>query len=172
VNDVVLGNSFLGTLDGETVNLSARAMLRDGVKQRVEPSATIATEAFDLCKNGARIEVAMVRPAQIIASPFRPREFFGRAIAGVLCNAAFMDGAASLGLFDEVIVKASEPARGFHNTARAEHLLFGPGDLIEISGLTEDADIIVDGNPYAREGRTVQLCFSPAIAQTLVEGRP
>lgn len=168
LNDVVIGNSFLGTLDGVVVNLSASALLRDGVKRMIEPSSNIASGNFRLRKNGAPVAVSMKKPAQIIASPLGRHEFFGRAVAGVLCNAAFMDGAAALALFDSVIVRAAAPAHGFTDMARSEHLLFGPGDRIELSGLGPDADIIVDGNPYERKGETVGLSFRADIADVLV----
>jgi hypothetical protein len=168
LNDVVVGNSFLGTLGGEVVNISARELLHSGRKLKIEPSAHIVGENFRLRKNGEPIAVSMESPAQIIVSPLRRREFFGRAIAGVLCNAAFMEGAAAMGLFDTVIVRAAAPLRGFIDTARAEHLLFGPGDQIEIEGLGPDAHIIVDGNPYERGGEVVRFCLRPDIAEALV----
>lgn len=167
VNDVIIGNSFLGTVDGEVVNLSARELLHSCRKLKIEPSTDIAGEGFCLSKNGAPVAVSMKTPAQIIVSPLGRREFFGRAIAGVLCNAAFMDGAAALGLFDTVIVRAAEPLRGFGDTARSEHLLFGPDDRIEVGGLGPDADIIVDGNPYERRGNTVGFRLRPDIADVL-----
>lgn len=165
LNDVVIGNSFLGTVDGEVVNLSARVLLRSGEKLKIDPSPHIAGSTFRLSKNGAPVATSMAQPAQIIVSPLGKREFFGRAIAGVLCNAAFMDGAAALALFDTVLVKASRPSRGFGDTARSEHLLFEKGDRLEIVGLADDADIIVDGNPYAREGEVVSFRFCPDIAE-------
>jgi len=168
LNDVVVGNSFLGTLGGEVVNISARELLHSGRKLQIEPSAHIVGENFRLRKNGEPIAVSMESPAQIIVSPLRRREFFGRAIAGVLCNAAFMEGAAALGLFDTVVVRAAAPFRGFIDTARAEHLLFGPGDYIELEGFGPDADLIVDGNPYEREGKVVRFCLRPDIAEVLV----
>jgi len=100
LNDAIIGNSFLGTLEGRVVNLSAKALLDDGRKQEIEPSSDIVSRDFCIRKNGFRIENSMKKPAQIIVSPLRKREFFARAIAGVLCNASYMDGAAALGLFD------------------------------------------------------------------------
>jgi hypothetical protein len=168
LNDVVIGNSFLGTLGNQVVNLSARELLRSGKKLKIEPSTDIAGEGFCVSKNGASVAVSMKAPAQIIVSPLRRGEFFGRAIAGVLCNAAFMEGAAALGLFDTVIIRAAAPLKGFSDTARAEHLLFGPDDRIEVRGLGPDADIIVDGNPYERSREVVGFRLRPAIADVLV----
>jgi hypothetical protein len=77
-------------------------------------------------------------------------------------------GRRGLGLFDTVVVRAAAPFRGFIDTARAEHLLFGPGDYIELEGFGPDADLIVDGNPYEREGKVVRFCLRPDIAEVLV----
>ena len=175
LNDAIIGNSFLGTLEGRVVNLSAKALLDDGRKLEIEPSFDIVSRDFCIRKNGLRIENSMQKPAQIIVSPLRKREFFARAIAGVLCNASYMDGAAALGLFDTVIVRAATPLRGFENMALSEHLLFGPGDLIEIEGLTRNGDIVADGNPYLREGTrgevvSFKLCLD--IAEVLVPRYP
>jgi len=168
VNDVIIGNSFLGTLNGEIANLSSRELLHGGRKLKIDPSSDITDKYFRLSKNGLPIAISMANPAQIIVSPLRKREFFGRAISGVLCNAAFMDGAAALGLFDTILVRAAEPLRGFNDTACSEHLLFGPGDLVEIEGLGPDADIIVDGNPYERGGEVVSFRFHLNVAEVLV----
>ena len=168
LNDAIIGNSFLGTLEGRVVNLSAKALLDDGRKLEIEPSFDIVSRDFCIRKNGFRIENSMKKPAQIIVSPLRKREFFARAIAGVLCNASYMDGAAALGLFDTVIVRAATPLRGFENMALSEHLLFGPKDFVEIEGLSRDGDIVVDGNPFHREGEVVSFKLRIDVAEVLV----
>ncbi len=168
LNDAIIGNSFLGMLEGRVVNLSAKALLDYGRKLEIEPSPHIARKDFCISKNGLRIENSMQKPAQIIVSPLRKREFFARAIAGVLCNASYMDGAAALGLFDTVIVRAATPLRGFENMELSEHLLFGPKDFVEIEGLSRDGDIVVDGNPFHREGEVVSFKLRIDVAEVLV----
>lgn len=156
-NDVVFGNTFLGTIHDKTENLSVRAMVEKGWKQPEEPSGEIVTDLFMIHKNGSRIPFEIRKPEQIIASPLRKQEFYGRAIAGILCNAAFMVGPAALALSDAILIRASEPQKGFWEFARLEHLLFEAGDEIEFSGLGNSCHLIVDGNPFLRNGADVSL---------------
>jgi len=156
-NDVVIGDTFLGTLDGGIAGLSVRALLERGEKLRCAPSPDIAGPAFSVKKNGASIPVGMDAPAQVIVSPLGSREFFARAVTGVLCNAAYMRGAAALALFDSVIVRAGSPARGFSDFSASEQLLFGQGDTVELSGLASAGQIIVDGNPFLRSGEVLRF---------------
>ena len=166
-NDVVFGNTFLGTINGRTVNLSVRALLEENHKQIEIPSTDIVTDSFTICKNGNRIVPEMNKPAQIIASLLREREFYGRAVTGVLCNAPFMEHPAALALSDIVLIQASNPARGLSNFAHVEHLLFTKGDTIELSGFGPHGQIIVDGNPFMRNGYMVSLVVCPRIVQAI-----
>ena len=156
-NDIVIGDTFLGTLDGAIASLSVRALLERGEKLKSEPCPDIAGSAFRVRKNGADIASKISKPAQAIVSPLGSREFYARAVAGVLCNAAYMRGAAALALFDSVIVSAGSPKRGFSDFSASEQILFGPEDSVELSGLAPAGQIIVDGNPFIREGEV--LCF-------------
>ncbi|MFA5853033.1 MAG: diacylglycerol kinase family protein [Spirochaetales bacterium] len=156
-NDVVIGDTFLGTSDGGIASLSVRALLERGEKLKRAPSPDIAGPAFSVKKNGAAIQAGMVAPAQVIVSPLGSREFYARAVTGILCNAAYMKGAAALALFDSVIVSAGSPARGFSNFSASEQLLFGPEDTVELSGLGPAGQIVVDGNPFIRSGEIVQF---------------
>ena len=51
LNDAIIGNSFLGTLEGRVVNLSAKALLDDGRKLEIEPSSDIVSRDFCIRKN-------------------------------------------------------------------------------------------------------------------------
>lgn len=168
-NDAVIADSFLGTLAGiGAVNLSAAEMLKSGRKIPVRPSPDIATEAFSVRKNGVEVPRSPELPglpAQIVISPLRPRELYGRAVGGVLCSAAFLPGVAAMALLDSVVIVPGNPSRGFSQFARSEHLLFEPGDRVELSGLAPGAHLIVDGNPFpAGTGPASRVAFSPAPA--------
>lgn len=162
-NDIVIGDTFLGTLDGNSVSLSARAMLEEGLKRKKLPSSDIAGPSFSVRKNGAAIQPQLRRPAQIIVSPLGAREFYARAVAGILCNASYMKGAAALALFDSVMVKAEGPERGISDFSLSEQLLFEPGDWVELSGFGPEGHIIVDGNPFLRTKDAVQFRMVPDL---------
>jgi hypothetical protein len=171
-NDIVIGDTFLGMLGGRTVNLSAKALLDRGEKLRAEPCAEIAGPSFSVRRNGAEIVPGMRNPAQIIVSPLGPREFYARAIAGILCEAPYMRGAAALALFDTVIVAASRPGRGMTDFSASEQMLFGPEDIVEIGGLTAAGQVIVDGNPFARTGDRVQFRSAPDLIEVARPSSP
>ncbi len=170
-NDVVIGDTYLGTIGGRAASLSASALLERGEKAEAAPSGDITAADFCVFKNGRRLSPRLGRPAQIIASPLGKREFFARAVAGALCNAPYMEGPAALALFDSVIVKASPPERGLEDFAAAEQVLFEPGDLVELRGLADAGQLIVDGNPYARSGATVGLKSVPGLVDVVKAGR-
>ena len=170
-NDVVIGDTYLGTVGGRAASLSAAALLERGEKVEAAPSGDITAADFGVFKNGKKLAARLGRPAQIIASPLGKREFFARAVAGALCNAPYMEGPAALALFDTVIVQAGAPARGIENFAAAETLLFEPGDLVELRGLAAAGQLIVDGNPYARSGATVGLKSVPGLVDVVKTDR-
>ncbi len=170
-NDVVIGDTYLGTIGGRAASLSAVALLERGEKIEASPSDEITAADFGVFKNGKRLSPRLGRPAQIIASPLGKREFFARAVAGVLCNAPYMEGPAALALFDTVIVKANPPERGLEDFSAAEQVLFEPGDLVELRGLAAAGQLIIDGNPYARAGATVGLKSVPGLVDVVKAGR-
>jgi hypothetical protein len=169
-NDVVIGDTYLGTISGRAASLSAAALLERGEKVEASPSADITAADFGVFKNGKKLSPRLGRPAQIIASPLGKREFFARAVAGVLCDAPYMEGPAALALFDAVIVRAGAPERGIGDFAAAETLLFEPGDLVELRGLAAAGQLIIDGNPYARAGGTVGFRSVPGLVDVVKAG--
>lgn len=156
-NDIVIGNSFLGTIDGNAANLSAEALLLDGKKRAIAASPRIAGAAFRVVKNGLPLRLKIARPSQIIVSTLGAAEFYGRAVAGVLCNAGYMEGAAAIALFDQIIVRPDAPEHGIDDFSVSEQMLFAPGDVVELHGMDADAYIVADGNPFARHGDSVSF---------------
>lgn len=156
-NDVVIANTFLGTLDGRVESLSVEAMALRGEKSILEPSPAITTESFTVEKNGRALSHGTACPAQIIVSPLGEKEFYGRAIAGVLCEAAYAAPLAALALLDTLLVRARGADRGFEQFAKSEHLLFKPGDRVILKGLSREGQLVVDGNPFLRTDDPVLL---------------
>jgi hypothetical protein len=164
-NDLVLGDSYLGTLDDEVVNLSADALLERGEKIAAVPSAMVAGPGFGVLKNGRLLRSRLEKPAQVVVSPLGEREFFARAVAGVLCEAPYGKGMAALVLFDSVIVKAGRPDRGWEDFSSCEQLLFEPGDSVEVTGLDPCVRVIVDGNPFAPKADRLEFRSLPDLLE-------
>lgn len=163
-NDVIIAESFLGTLDGKMVNLSAAAMLADGKKLAAVPAADIVTEDFSVRVDGQRCALPEFLPKQIVASMLRNGELSGRAMAGVLCSASYAGGLAALALLDTIVVKTGDPDRGFGNFAHSAHMVFGRERCVELSGLAGAAFAIIDGNPWPVSKGTVELAALPDLA--------
>ncbi len=172
VNDVVIGNTFLGTTDdGGIANFSARAMALAGRKEICAADGNICTEEFTVIKNGKPMGHHIARPGQIIVSPLDRDRLEGRAIYGALCSAAYTPCKGALALTETVMISAEAEDAGMESFCPIEHLLFGPGDSVAISGFTETADLILDGNPYIRNHDTVELRYYPDLITVAMPGR-
>ena len=122
-NDVVIRNTFLGTIDGKMVNISVESMVKKGEKVAVTPASDITTDRFSISKNGNPVKNSISRPAQIIVSPLDNDNFYGRAIAGILCMSAYSPLKAAIALFDQVIVKPENDSKGIDSFSQSEHRL-------------------------------------------------
>lgn len=159
LNDVAIGNTFLGTVDGQVVNLSAEAMALRGEKKIEQAYRDICTEDFLITKNGQTAKHKITCPGQIIASPLDRDPLAGRAIYGALCSAAYTPCKGALALTENVMISAEAEDEGMSDFCQIEHLLFGPGDEVLLTGLTENAQLILDGNPYMRQDEEILLRY-------------
>lgn len=171
VNDVVIGNTFLGTEGDAVVNLSAEAMARRGEKLICKANGNICTEDFRITKNGRPAAHRIARPGQIIISPLDRDRLEGRAIYGALCSAAYTPCKGALALTEQVMISADAEDAGMDDFCSVEHLLFGPEDKVVLTGLTEHAQLILDGNPYIRMDDTVELRYHPDLITVAMPGR-
>lgn len=162
VNDVVIGNTFLGTQDGQVVNLSAQAMALRGEKLVCKAEADICGEDFAIHKNGKAAPCRM-KPGQIIISPVDRDRLEGRAVYGALCSAAYTPCKAAIALTEQVMISAEAEDAGMESFCCIEHMLFGPEDEVVLTGLTHHAQLILDGNPYLRGNADVQLRYHPDL---------
>jgi hypothetical protein len=162
-NDVVIGNTFLGTIDGETKNISVEELLVNNKKVPVTPSCNITADEFRIAKNGKDICFSIKKPAQIVVSPLEVDKFYGRAVTGVLCHSAYSPLKAAMGLFDNIIVGIN--ANIAEQLTKSEHILFGPGDLITVTGLSDEGHIIIDGNPYLRKDEVLTFEYKPGLIE-------
>ena len=163
-NDIVLGNTILGTMDGAVQTLSARAMVQSGQKVPEQPMENIA-ENLIIRKNGAPSASPLIHTAQIVASTLERENHYGRAVSGMLCYSDFQQAHSALLLSERPLVVVDYDPRGFESPALFAHVLFGTEDEISIEGLLPSALIIADGNPYLRSGSTVSLRYRPNIIQ-------
>jgi len=171
-NDMVIASTFLGTVGGKVESLSVEAMAGRGIKVVEAPDPHMSTAGFWIAKNGHRLEKGMAHPAQLVVSPLRQGEFYGRAVAGVLCQAAYSPRLAGLALLESVLVRPSEVEEGVGDFARVDHLLFGPRDRLMVHGLSSGAGLVSDGNPFLLRNSDLEFRYRPELVAVARPARP
>ena len=169
-NDIVIGDTLLATLDGETITADAALLAKEGRIERREPGRCIA-ERVTIRKNGVLSETSMAAISQIIASPVDRDDFYGRAVTGILCHSPHTPDKAAILFSPHPIVTMAPDDYGFKRPARSETMLFGEDDAIVLSGIDKEALIIADGNPFLRGERDIRLRYMPEIVTIAIDGR-
>jgi len=148
-NDIILGNTFLGTVDGQLVNLEAESLILSGSKKIVAIGRKIISDNFHLKVNSKIIELDKKNIEQIVISPLKLDHLYGRALYGIFCCCANKKGMAGISFLERAIVD-SEFQYPDNKMFSMQQIAFKTGDFVEFFGLGPDAHIIVDGNPYLR----------------------
>lgn len=161
-NDIVLGNTLLATVNGNTCTVSAAAMHKDGSKQPVLPHAHLGA-SLSAAKNGRELAVNLHDTAQIVLSTVERERLYGRAITGVLCYTQGTEEQASMLFSQRPIVSVSYDPRGYEDFALFSQLLFNKNDSIQVKGLFDDVMIIADGNPIPMIGGSAEFRYLPDI---------
>ena len=162
-NDLGLGNTFLGTdPDGVTVTFEAAALARDGVLKKAAPLRDILSPEGCFAINGRALPPVPYRAAQLIASAVDHENYYGRAVAGLLC---FTPGSAHQGavyISPTPIVSVEESTAGFESWLTGGQLLLSPADVLEIRRPHEAVCAVADGNPYRIPRDGAALRYVPA----------
>lgn len=156
-NDVIIGNSFLGTKDNKFVNLDARAMAETGKQIVCSPCNDILTEAFKVRVNSETFgDSSWKKYCQVCISSLQDTSFLsGRAVFGGMINAAGMDAPAVITFMDRIAVDSNPDSWYFKGPVESRQICFDSSDTVEISGFTDNAQIIIDGNPFVRDGDVI-----------------
>lgn len=164
-NDLIIGDTFLGTLDDKVVNFSARALAQQDKLVVQEPSEDIFTDSFTLKLNGRKLDIDNPRRfKQACASTLNGQSLSGRAIFGGLINAAGKAHPAAFAMADRILVDSRQENWGYKGIVSSSTVCFESGDEIVLEGLADKAQLIIDGNPFARTSQLVRLrCAAGAI---------
>lgn len=152
-NDVIFGNSFLGTEDGVCCNLSVEELLIHQRRVPIGVGTRIVTKDFSVQVDGQQQSFSVSADiAQVVVTPLQFDRLYGRAILGGLCLGRDAQSLGALGLCTRNVVDVSSDAWNFKGFTGIQHLVFPPGCEIKLSHLGPDAHIIIDGNPFLRRG--------------------
>ena len=155
-NDVIIGNSFLATVDDKLVNLDAAAMALDGRKAIVKPGDRITGDDFTVTLDGRKAETTH-KIAQICISAIGLMRLGPKAVLGGLLNSEGETHPAAAAFIDRNMIDSDPSTWNWHGPVTTTHICFTEENILQISGLGEDAQIIVDGNPFIR--KTDRLSF-------------
>ena len=160
-NDVVLGNTYLATVDGETVTADGQTLLTEGRVVRGMPLENVFGPDTRVTKNGRPLPVSLPAVGQAIAAPLSQDRLYGRAVHGIYCYAPDSPTQGALTLSARPLVSYEPDERGYDIFAPEERLLFSAADEIAITGLDPSILAVCDGNPWPLAGGAVTLHYVP-----------
>lgn len=165
-NDLVLGNTFLGTKDGQTVTFRASALAAEGRLETAKAAPALGGKLLAAWINGKALDFPFL-PAQIILSPLDQKQFYGRAVTGLLCYTPGSPYRAALYMSPRPIVSCEESSAGFDSFLPGAQLLLSERDELTIAGLDKEICAVADGNPYLISDGTVKLKLKAKAARIL-----
>jgi len=149
-NDLVLSNTLLSTINGQTLTIDALRLAREGVKTPAAPLGSISKD-LRVIKNGKEVSGGLASPAQAVLSTLQQDNTYGRAVMGALCMAAGDRHTAALTLLDAPVVSFENRPEGETAFMTASQLLFRSGDKLSFRGLFPEVCLVADGNPFPLE---------------------
>jgi len=166
-NDVIVGDTFLATVQGQACNVSVRALLEQGENVPKRPTDRIVTEDFRVELNGKDVVPGMQKISQIILSSVAHESHYGRAVYGAVGKCDWSEKKGVIALCDYIAVSFEEDGAGADRFSAMQYLIFGPNDQVVLRGFTEEACLICDGNPYLLPSDRFEVRFEPALVRTI-----
>ena len=165
-NDVIIGNSFLGTINGELKNFDAVAMAMKGETKVISPGTDITSENFKASLNGNPLDIRH-DVKQICISTLQFDEFSMRAVFGGILNAVGFEHPAAAAFMGRVMVNSDQSSWNYKGSVSTTHVCFNETDSLKISGFGKDAQIIIDGNPFIRQTDELSFRIVPWVCTAL-----
>ena len=166
-HDIVIGDTFLGTVEGSTRNLSAKKWVVDRVLQPVKPKSLSIGEEFRIFCGERPLPMKSATVAQIIVSPiFKGKGFAGKAVSGLLCFSLYYADCFCIALVDRILVEMTTdfPTDG----CVIEQYLFREGEALRMEGLSPDHYVIADGNPLCPANGSLRITRSERRVSVLM----
>ncbi|MCK5827944.1 hypothetical protein KAH43_05395, partial [Candidatus Bipolaricaulota bacterium] len=148
-NDIVLGNTYFGTRNGQRTDLDAVAKF-SGEDRPVKPASVCGPQTW-IDKNNQRMLTNEKDVfAQIIASPLNESTVYaGKAISGLMCWGPYLGNHGVLAAVNTVMVRTRLDLDDLNHAEplRLSHISFGRDDRLTIGKLLGNAVLVIDGNP-------------------------
>ena len=151
-NDLIVGDTFLATVDGQSCNVSVHALLDAG-------ELTPQTPREDL------IRLKDVR--QIVISSVAQESHYGRAVYGPIGKCDWSEKKGLIALCDHIAVTFEENDAGTERFSAMQYLLFGPGDSVALRGFAPEAALVCDGNPYKLVGDAFAVRYEKHLVRII-----
>lgn len=149
-NDVVIGTTILGTVDGRVVDLDATAfMVGARVNGHPQPIGTKAT-CVSKTTGTKSIEVARGTAVGTLIAGFAHHEcFFGKAIVGGVCLTSLVGLPAGVLVCSQPIVRTQLDAADLlaAEPIRTAYVSLDAADTLTITGVDAPGVLCADGNP-------------------------
>ena len=166
-NDLIVGDTFLGTVEGQTRSISVAALLNEGVIQPKKPAEHIVTDDFVVDFNGKDLAPKLRDIKQIVLAPVAHESHYGRAVYSVVGKCDWSEKKGVIALCDYIAVSFEDDGSGVDRFSATQYLIFGPNDQVVLRGFTEEACLICDGNPYFLPSDRFEVRYEPALARTI-----
>lgn len=167
-NDVVIGDTFLSTVDGQMCNVSVRSLLLEGKCVPQTPSSNLIPSDFSIWKAGKRLAPQSDKIQQIIISTVANEAHYGRAIYGPLCQCDWLEQKGVIALCDHIPVSTTEQDAGITRWSTMQYLLFGPNEPVTLEHFSPEAAVICDGNPYFITGNSLNIYYGKQAVSTII----
>lgn len=166
-NDLIVGDTFLATVNGQGCNVSVHALLDEGKLVPQSPREDLIREDFHVELNGTPIAPALKDVRQIIICSVAHESHYGRAVYGAIGKCDWCEQKGLIALCDHIAVTFEENDAGTGRFSASQYLLFGPGDNVVLRGFAPGAALVCDGNPYKLEGESFTVRYEKNLVRTI-----
>lgn len=166
-NDLIVGDTFLATVDGKSCNVSVHKLLDEGQLVAQTPREDLIREDFHVELNGKSFSPALKDVQQIIISSVAHESHYGRAVYGAISKCDWSEKKGLIALCDHIAVTFEENDAGTGRFSASQHLLFGPGDDVVLYGFEPGAALVCDGNPYKLVGESFAIRYENNLVRTI-----
>jgi NAD kinase len=148
-NDVVIGCTIVGTIDGRVRDVDAAARLRGEVKPGAPRSVATSETTVTRAGNDGRLVVAQGLDVGTVVAGFAEPEFFGKAVCGGVCLAALTGLPAGCLVSSLPLVQVEITAAKLLGMPpiRSSYVSISEGTSILVEKVADGAVLCVDGNP-------------------------